>query len=246
MYRIGTSRLVWFVATASVAGVVAGCLPHRVGLTSTGMPQYADCNIRYRIASPLRTIVAHRGPSDASILPASHSEMADAPERDWTAATLTVSYPHPDGIPDMARVELQLLRLVPREFAPPPSFTERMKRTLKASPFGQSSMVPAERAGVAVSAREIRVLDLPQYEIDLLILELARSGFFDAQHRPTGKAAINVRIDRGQTAKRWTAEPRLDELVARVYCDGQLVEGEELRRASQFAGSTGSRPAAPE
>ena len=63
--------------------------------------------------------------------------------------------------------------------------------------------------------------DFPKEQLDLLILELARGGFFDDQKRPEDRTHLSVRIDRGKAAKAWTAEPRLDDFIDRVFHEGQ-------------------------
>lgn len=70
-------------------------------------------------------------------------------------------------------------------------------------------------------------LDFPKQQLDLLLVDLARSGFFDDQSRPDGGVQLTVAIDRGHGAKAWTREARLDDLADRVYHEGEVLPVEQ-------------------
>jgi len=70
----------------------------------------------------------------------------------------------------------------------------------------------------------LKQLLIPRRELDLLLVDLAHSGFFENQVRTTGDAHLNVVIDEGEESKTWSAEPRLNELIDRVYREGRLVD----------------------
>jgi hypothetical protein len=70
---------------------------------------------------------------------------------------------------------------------------------------------------------ELWVLDFPRQQLDLMLVDLANSGFFEDQQRPEGGTQLSVTIDRGQTAKPWSTDARLDGIVDRVQREGWLV-----------------------
>jgi hypothetical protein len=74
-------------------------------------------------------------------------------------------------------------------------------------------------------AAEVRTLDVPKQELDLLIADLAHQGYFGAAARSEGGARLNVSIDQGRAQKTWSSEPRLDDLAERVYREGRLASG---------------------
>ncbi len=69
--------------------------------------------------------------------------------------------------------------------------------------------------------------DFPKQQLDLLLVDLAHSGFFESQSRPNGGVELKVAIDRGHNAKPWTREARLDDLADRVYHEGTVTPVEQ-------------------
>lgn len=69
---------------------------------------------------------------------------------------------------------------------------------------------------------EIWYYDFPKAQLDLMLTDLAGSGFFENQQRPGGTANLAIVMDRGRTAKNWTPEPRLDDVILMVYREGWL------------------------
>ena len=73
-------------------------------------------------------------------------------------------------------------------------------------------------------------LDFPKQQLDLLLFDLAHSGFFERQTRPAADVQLQVEIDRGRTAKQWTREPRLDDFIDRVLRAGSRKETSNIER----------------
>jgi hypothetical protein len=183
---------------AALLLAIAGCmLPHRVGVTADGAPQYEQVRIVY-------TAHAAQG---ACFLPAAYSS-ADAEGERWAMPQLTIEYPHPDGDPALARATLRLLP-VNAEAGPP------RNRFIRLAAWRESLLPEHADDGSIVG-----VLDVPKHQLDLLIVDLARTGYFDPQTVPSAPARLAVQIDSGRLAKPWSFEPRLDDFVVRTQAAG--------------------------
>lgn len=206
-----TSRSWRFLA--GLCGLIAvtstGCsLPHRVGVAEDGQLQYDQLELVYDLHSTRLTEMG------GGVRPASGTSEFDG---SWPFARLRVEYPHPQQRPGYARAQLRLGRapIVAQE----KSWTQRFRSGLGRLTGGDDQADESDQN----LDDEIWVLDLPKEEVDKLVQQLASRGYFNDQTRPSGDADLHVQIDRGTTQKRWTAEPRLDGLIERVYQDGWLA-----------------------
>lgn len=204
-------------------------MPHKVGVTERGEPQYDKLVLNYDLDRAGGGLVVNSLDPVQTV----QASAADAPATlgaDWNSARLCVEYPHPGGDPSLAKLTL---RLSPHSHSPEEcplgdgspagQFAEVRRRWMSLKTGDRIELEGGGSARAELCADdEIWVLDLPKQELDLLLFDLADSGFFDEQMRPSGAARLNVTIDRGETAKTWTTEPRLDELVYRVYRNGRL------------------------
>ena len=69
-------------------------------------------------------------------------------------------------------------------------------------------------------SRVLKQLEIPRGQLDLLLYDLAHAGYFENQDRLFGEAYLRVNVDAGSEAKSWTSEPRLNDIVDRVYREG--------------------------
>ena len=211
-----------------IAGVFAapGCrTPHRVQMGESGTPQYGAANVVYDLTGQMQTafIRPHEPKirpvsfeeSEASVEAGESSEAASELPKDWTHATLQIQYPHPSGRTDAARATLRLSR-----------------QPVCAAP--DANLQPTDAKRNESTEDELWTLDLPKYQLDLLLFDLANSGYFDGQMRPSGGAQLTVGVDQGETSKPWCSEPRLNDLLLRVYEEGKL-EGFAKPPAAQLA-----------
>jgi hypothetical protein len=142
----------------------------------------------------------------------------------WKTARLKVEYPHPDAPRDMARATLVLSR---GELPAPaqPTIGQRIAGQFNRL-TSQGPKPECRSSGICATSSgpddEIWVLDFPKQQLVLLLAELENTGFFASQSRPGGEAELAVLVDRDKTAKPWTPEPRLDDLVTRVFREGML------------------------
>jgi hypothetical protein len=79
-------------------------------------------------------------------------------------------------------------------------------------------------AKVSTVADEIWTMDISKSELDLLLCDLSTGGFFGQQWRPIGGSWLYVDLEGCTTKKAWTPEPRLDDLIARVFGEGTLEQ----------------------
>ena len=203
---------------------VPGCaVPQKVEVTQTGVPRYNCVEVVYELreahgalaARPLESVKTVNGSNDET----------NSPGHAWSAALLKIQYPHPNGKPNTARVTLRLSRRpsLPVEFDPPPS--ERIRSGLHRITSGDKSAMQVSLdlpENPCHADDEIWALDFPKEQLDLLLTDLANSGFFDRQRRPCGGARLTVGIDRERITKAWTPESRLDDVLMQVYREGWL------------------------
>jgi hypothetical protein len=205
-----------------LAGGASGCRStgSRVRLSETGTPQYQRIHLEYDVDGSARDI-----PLEGVGLAQVGYERPAPGDLHWTTAELSIDYPHPEGKAGMARATLRLSNR-PKELPAPPVAEEKKSLTtrIKEIPewFTGSEPAPETPAKPAALDDEIWVLDFPQYQLDLLVLDLSRGGFFEAQQRNQPGTRLDISIDTGRTEKSWTPEPRLDAFVNRVHEEGRL------------------------
>jgi hypothetical protein len=166
----------------------------------------------------------------------------------WSTACLTIAYPHPDDLPGMARATLVLSQTDSHELPKPPTIRERIAQSLNRRATAEQDACKGSSAHASSSGPddEIWVLDFPKQQLDLLLADLQASGFFENQTRPNGGALLQIAVDRGRTQKTWTPEPRLDDVVSRVFREGMLdgfvaVETNKPTRDSKLQSPIASR-----
>lgn len=195
---------------------LSGCqsAPKTVG-TEAPAVDYREVQLTYDVSGQYREIPLETG----AIQPA--SAQSKTLER-WSAAKLSIQYPHPEGKADLARATLRLSGHVskptqtPRRGTSPTGATLSELPDLFATEGGEDFALPSARDD------EIWVLDFPKQQLDLLMADLRHNGFFDSQTRPDPGTRLEVSLEGRRTTKAWTPEPRLDDFVARVHEEGRL------------------------
>lgn len=192
---------------AITALLLAGCaIPHRVAVSNTGAPQYKQIDISYRIPASHHALVRN----SSEIL-----KVSSPAEAEPTIATLKVEYPHPDNNPELARATLRIAGK--SSVTDSPSLVSRVRSSISWLPGNEP---PAK---VRTTDDEVWVLDFPRQQLDLMLFDLAQTGFFEDQTRHEGLAWLSISIDRGHMAKTWTTEARLDDIVNRVQREGRRI-----------------------
>ena len=145
-------------------------------------------------------------------------EKASSEDSQWTQSHLKILYPHPGGKEGYA---LAILTMEQSTFK-----TIHMKlendqegHVKNASP---ELSHPDFKNGPADIRREIWKWEFPREQLDLLVTDLSKSGFFEDQSRPNGESHLSVQIDKGQVSKKWIQEPRLEDFIKRIYEKGWL------------------------
>lgn len=196
-----------------------GCqLPDRLAASKTGAPQYERANIVYELDGTQRPLPL----AGSEIKPAAFESEEESPPTatEWAGATLSIQYPHPDGMADTARATLRL------SAEPQPHSLSAGAQARRWLGWNKSLSANAnsESSGPHPPTRddEIWVLDIPKPQLDLLLTELQGNGFFQAQTRAESGTKLDVQLNWGRVQKEWSAEPRLDHFMARVYREGRL------------------------
>lgn len=151
-----------------------------------------------------------------------------APAGKWSQARIEIVYPHPDGNESKGLATLIVSRHAPVESSSK-SFKQKMSNGLSRMMMrasGTSSeltqLVGSEKVSSESVDEEVWQLNLPKEELDLLLSEFSHRGFFNKQERPRGEATVSITVDQGEFSKRWTSEPRLEDLMQQIYNQGEL------------------------
>ena len=196
---------------------LSGCaLPERVTVDDAGTLQYERAVVVYELSGA-------NGALEHDLLrTVRRPELHAADSATWSSAMLTIDYPHPCGRTDLAQATLHLsdTLIVFRETSPTPGEQIRTGLIRAASFVRQDESDPQDAWAASAT---VLTLDVPKYQLDLLLYDLADSGFFDAQQRPSAGSRLAVRVDRGELKKAWSPEPRLDDFVTRTYRHGRVV-----------------------
>jgi len=75
----------------------------------------------------------------------------------------------------------------------------------------------------AESASEVRELIVPRQQVELLIVDLARAGFFDGGEPPGARSSLSVAIDGARVTRSWRIDDRLLDFAHRVLHRGRTA-----------------------
>ena len=109
--------------------------------------------------------------------------------------------------------------------------TARLTITCPTSPAepNEARLTLSTRSGssqdgsVDSKSQETRQLIVPRQQVELLILDLARAGFFDSPDPPGARSALSVTIDGARVTRNWRADDRLLDFAHRVYHRGRVT-----------------------
>lgn len=202
----------------------SGCtLSEKIGVDSTGAPIYEKLHIVYELPGA-DAVSKSRSTQRDRQSPTADIEPVDWQELSWPVVRLEIAYPHPEAPAQFGRATVVFSDTPPSadsgEEMPAGPLQSGLERLTawRSKPAAESTVTPAHVAG---PGDVVRYLDLPKLELDLLLVDLANSGFFDDQQRPAATAQLDVTINRGRVAKRWTREARLDDLLSLVNRYGE-------------------------
>ncbi len=148
----------------------------------------------------------------------SYDQMASRPEKGTALGTLSIRYPHPSGQADVAEVRLVIQR-------------KSSSQTVWWKPNTYLN-APSSNAD---AIHEEWALDIAKPELDLILDQFRRDGFF-VQNQPHAKAAdVAVQLNGRRVRKSWSQVAVLEATMQRVRREGQLVV---LNRPVTPAGAT--------
>ncbi len=228
MNRIGYRYIAYAAMLALFLPCAGGCaMSHKVAVNDSGAPQYQRVDISYRIPASHKALVRN---VDHIVRASGQAEISRS------NAALKIEYPHPENKPEMVRATLRLS--VKPAVARAQSFVGRLRSNISWLPGGDQ---PSE---VSPSVDdEVWVLDFPRQQLDLMLVDLAHSGFFDDQNRHEGTAFLSINIDRGSVSKVWSPEARLDDVIMRVQRERRRTDAAAFAKSpAQTATRTAALP----
>lgn len=218
-----------FATTAVIAALclcAIGCrLPNRVMLDDNGRPDYQSAMISYELDGsqcklPLGARESGEIKTVAYTVEAESSQSKASGEADsiWKSARLSIEYPHPDLREGVARATLRLSAHsgtleTASQTEKKPSLADQLFNK-----FGWDSTASEQE----LCNDELWVLDLPKSQLDQFLTDLSSDGFFESNLPYETAASLEVQADFGRTSKRWAPQPKLDQLITRVYREGRL------------------------
>lgn len=182
---------------------------------------------RIKTGSAANSLTSHFSRTEKPV--AKELKNSTAPANEWSQARIQIVYPHPDGSEEKGLAKLVVSRHSPSDPADAQQaniglkdrISRLMLRASRTSPELALQINSKEMKTETVD-EEIWQLDLPKEELDILLSELSQRGFFNQQERPRGEATVSIMVDQGELSKRWTSEPRLEDLMKQIYDEGEL------------------------
>ncbi|MGE0607848.1 MAG: hypothetical protein AB7O62_12210 [Pirellulales bacterium] len=174
---------------------------------------FKKLRVTYRADSEQIKAACAAPPSEGQLV--SYQEPA-TPLPDNTISTLEIVYPHPNGVPGMALVQVKIEARGQTENPAQPSssaFKRFWNRTRDELPGLKGTGWTQERW----------VVDMPREDVERLVASLRSQGYFTKDKVATATTSLAATIDGTKTNKRWRQTRELDELITHVRTDGRLV-----------------------
>jgi hypothetical protein len=207
-------RAIWLSAA------LAGCstIQPRTLRIDSAAGMYQGVTINYRVdggqlSEPL-TVARINGQQ------VTQERLPSSPYPDRSIVRLSIRYPHPDGKTGYALAEMVV------ETHKPPSAQEQAKKAVWQQWTDSFAAVARDiLPGIKMSddVYEAWALDISKSDLDRVVQGMSLSGYFVNPSKQTMGVELAVRIDNFQAVKKWTREPELDILLARLRQEGQLV-----------------------
>lgn len=234
---MGRPRTTWGgrAAALALAGVVlacsAGCnsLGGRPTQVVSADSLYQRATVTYRLDSQ-RLSPARTQPAGGAT-PVSYESSSAAAAQQRTLTTVSLTFPHPDGKPGMALVEVVI------EAPDAQADAARPTRWLRKAGRLIDGSLPGVHWGEGV--QEAWAMDVPQRELDELVKQLADQGYFTGnfEHARPG-VELSTQLNGKQLRKQWSRVAALDALLARVQTEGKLVSATRIPRPEETFGGT--------
>lgn len=151
----------------------------------------------------------------------SYEHVPSHPVPGQTRGKLIIDYPHPAGHTDLALARVEIVSRLPdgEPIAPTPEGWSGVVSRV-------SSAARETIAGATSDDRVIREsweLAIRKTELDAIVAELNRSGYFDSKARREPGVKVAATLDGSKLRKDWQQTPELDALMLRVRNHGQLI-----------------------
>ena len=210
------STLGRLVLLALATLILSGCANPRAGLirrdSAAGL--YDRAIVQYELdASQLNLPLALTQVEGQLV---SYNQVPSHPVPGATRGQLTITYPHPNGNPSQAfaRVDIASEIAQSNSLVPPPpgNWTSTLRR------IGRSVMT-----GGGHPITESWELTISKPDLDQVMGELNKAGYFEGVDPASTGATISARLDGKSVRRTWEQVAELDALMQRVRNEGQLV-----------------------
>ncbi len=145
-----------------------------------------------------------------------YQELPSAPVPNSAVGTLTIKYPHPDGVPGCALAEVVIETRQPDG---PDADIQSGKKPSKWAVL----MSKFEDKKKKDRAFEHWTFDLPKVELDQAIGKLNETGYFTVAKVTQAGVDVEAKVDKQELHKVWRQVPELDAIMLHVRKSGQLV-----------------------
>jgi hypothetical protein len=145
-----------------------------------------------------------------------YQELPTAPVPNSAVGTLTIKYPHPEGVPGCALAEVVIETRKPDG---PDADIQSGKKPSKWAVL----MSKFEDKKKKDRAYEFWTFDLPKSELDRAIGNLNETGYFTVAKVTQPGVDVAAQVDKREEHKVWRQVPELDAIMLHVRKSGQLV-----------------------
>lgn len=180
----------------AVVATMSGCqTPQKLQVTQSGAPKFERFRADYRFEQADRLLVRNFDASSETV--AAFEALLHRADKSGIATVAARS------TWSIARLELE---------CPHPNGDEDLALL---------TLTLTNRHGPnAVIHQDARQLTTTRSQIELLIGDLARQGYFDQQSENSGEAQLAVQIDRGRIDRSWVSDARLLDLAHQTLTEG--------------------------
>ena len=234
--------LLGFVSIVGFTGCANLMPPHVARDAKAGF--YETAGIEYRIDAGRNGVPISLAKIEGRLV--SYEAVAPQTISEQSVGTLSIEYPHPRGREGyaLARVVIESrsgagaiganLLSSGREWTEKISSAAAPWNWFGESAGDQASTQPGETPAADVAhVHETWELDIPKSELDTVMGQLDRAGFFDGNATSGSAVELTTRLDRSMIRKRFDPLPELDRLMQVVRGQGRLVSYDRAPQDAQ-------------
>lgn len=213
----GQRRGIWLGLTVAALAVapLAGCRSARHQTDSADLlaRAYDKAKLEYKIDAGKLNVPIELARIEGQAV--SYDHLGTMPLPDQAVGTLTLEYPHPDKHVGFVKARLEIRSSNPESL----QAANDSKRWWNV--WSKSKRQAATDDPQAVV--EVWEVDIPRTELDGVLAQLNRQGYFDKEVSGSGGVELDVKVGPRESTKRWQQVAELDALMLRARGQGRLV-----------------------